>query len=145
MFFPIRHNAPPRPVLRFIRFVAPHQIMWPAKVRTPPCRFVARDEAGGWPSGGRGGDMNRAVGNREPPCNGASRVCTGLHGSQATSRLAKGWRNADCTWCILASCFTNGVPVVAYGPQTHTFCQMLPRLHEWHKPSPGMCTQDCRI
>ena len=50
--------------------------------------------------------MNRAVGNREPPCNGASRVCTGLHGSQATSRLAKGWRNADCIWCILAFCIT---------------------------------------
>ena len=120
---------------------------------TSPCgprRFVLRrvvllpgNEAGGWPSGGGGG--NRAVGNREPPGNGASRVCTGLQRPQATSRLAKGWRNADCTWCILASCFTNGVPVVAYGPQTHTFCQMLPRLHEWHKPSPGMCTQDCRI
>ena len=41
--FPLRHNAPLRPASWLILFVAPHQSMWPAKVRTPPCRFVARE------------------------------------------------------------------------------------------------------
>ena len=34
--------------------------------------------------------------------------------------------------------------VLVFGPQTNTSCQMMPRLREWHKPSPGMSTQDCQ-
>ena len=65
------------------------------------------NEAGGWPSGG--GGKNRAVGNREPPGNGATRVCTGLQRPQATFRLTKGGRNAYCTGCIPAFCSSWGV------------------------------------
>jgi hypothetical protein len=54
------------------------------------------NEAGGWPSGG-GESGGRAVGNREPPGNGTTRMSTGFQRPQATFRLTKGRRNVDST------------------------------------------------
>ena len=40
-----------------------HQFMWPARVRTPPCCFVARKRGRRVVIGEEGGGVNRAVGN----------------------------------------------------------------------------------
>ena len=67
--------------------------------------------------------------------------------STATDHLPPDERRAKCIspWghtCIFP--YLKG-SVKVFGPQINTSCQMMPRLREWHKLSPGMSTQDCQI
>ena len=108
--------------------------MWPARVRTPPCCSVVMERGGRVAIGRRG--ERRGGWERELPTTGHHGCVRAVNGHRPPSCLEKGGLTADGTWCRLACWLTRWV---LYQPLdcTGTHLARLPRLLDFHKPSPG--------
>ena len=117
-----------------LRFAVTYKPMWPARVRTPPCRSVVMERGGRVASGRRG--EGRGGWERELPTTGHHGCVRVVNGYRPPSCLEKGGPTADGTRCRLACCFTRWVLYQSLDC-TGTHLARLPRLLDFHKPSPG--------